>query len=150
VIRPRPQTNGTGVDSAGPVLVAADGTRAYPTTETASTDRASGRVTLAVAWMHGTETVARGNVVYTPTSTGVRMAVLPPAGLRVEMSIFARDPKIAAAGIRDGRSLTQFSAGARTKVDATRYGSAYDRVQRRIRVTFPAGAPTTVTYRLAP
>jgi hypothetical protein len=150
LIRPRPQTTGRGVDSAGPVLVTAGGLRGYPTTETATTDPKTGRVTLSVAWVHGTTTLGRGNVVYVPLSGGVRMAVLAPAGTHMEVSIFARNPRLTAAGVRDGQTLAQLSRGAHARVDAKRYGSAYDRVQRRVRVTFPVGAPTTVTYRLAP
>ena len=149
IIRPRPQTDGSGVDSAGPVLITAGGLRGYPTAERATTDP-SGRVTVSVAWVHGTTTLARGNVVYVPLATGVRMAVLAPPGTRMEVSIFARDPEITAAGVRDGRALAQLGPGARVKVDRKRYGSAYDRVQRRVRVTFPVGAPSWVTYRLAP
>jgi len=148
VVRPRPATTGTAVDSAGPVLVSPAG-RAHPTAESVRTT-AGGGVVLGVAWMRGGSVVARGTVTYTPQGAGVRMTTsAPPAGSDLELSIFARDPQLGAGTVRDGAALARIGRGHARIDERRRYGSAYDRVQRRVLVDYPDGRPATVTYGLA-
>jgi len=148
VLRPRPATTGTAVDSAGPVLISPQG-RAYPTAESVRTTR-DGSVVLGVAWVRDGTAVARGTVTYTPQGAGVRMTTsTPPAGTDLQLSIFARDPTLGAGTVRDGAALARIGRGHARIDPRKRYGSAYDRVQQRVLVDYPDGARATVTYGLA-
>jgi len=148
VLRPRPATTGKAVDSAGPVLVTPSG-NAYPTADGVRTT-AAGVVTLDVAWMRGTSSVARGTVTLTPLAAGLRMTTsAAPAGTRFRVSVFARDPKLGKGTIRDGAALARVGRGLARVDPRARYGSAYDRVQDRVLVDYPDGAPVSIAYGLA-